>query len=69
MPRPEFPSPPCALTPGIISRIRDEQDYYDQDPERAERQQREYRERQEEEKRQEREYYDNDPTHWPELPF
>ncbi len=58
MSRPEFPSPPCPLTPLMISRIRSDQDYYDQDPERAERDQLAQRERQEEEKRQEREYYD-----------
>lgn len=30
MSRPEFPN--CVMTPGIISAIRREQDFYDQDP-------------------------------------
>jgi len=41
MSRPDFPNPYTPLTPGMISRIRSEQDYYDQNPERYERQQRE----------------------------
>jgi len=69
MPRPEFPTPYTPLTPGMISRIRSDQEYYDRDPERAERDQLAQRERQEEERRQEREYHDNDPIHWDELPF
>lgn len=45
MSRPDFPRPYTPLTPGMISRIRSEQDYYDQDPERYERQQTERKER------------------------
>jgi len=67
MPRPEFPSPPCPLTSGMISRLRSDQAYYDQDPERAEREQQAYLERQEEEKRWEREYYDQQQDN--DLPF
>jgi hypothetical protein len=39
MPRPDFPNPYTILTPGMISRIRSNQEYYDRDPERAEREQ------------------------------
>lgn len=45
MARPEFPTPYTILTPGMISRIRSNQEYYDQDPERAEREQQERDER------------------------
>ena len=37
MSRPEFPR--CVLPSNCISRVREEQSYYDQDPERAEREQ------------------------------
>ena len=63
MSRPDFPKPYTPLTPGMISRIRSEQDYYDQNPERYERQQRERKERermeQEELREQERRYYED----------
>ena len=61
MSRPDFPNPYCVLTPGMISRIRSDQEYYDRDPERAEREQAEQRERKEEERvreEQERDYYE-----------
>ncbi|MBD3261039.1 MAG: hypothetical protein GF334_05055 [Candidatus Altiarchaeales archaeon] len=45
MPRPEFPTPYTILTPGMISRIRSNQGYYDRNPERAEREQQERKER------------------------
>ena len=63
MSRPDFPRPYTPLTPGMISRIRSEQDHYDQNPERAERQQREReeeRQREEQEmQEQERRYYED----------
>jgi hypothetical protein len=37
--RPEFPR--CVMTPEIIRHISQEQDYYDEDPERYERQEQE----------------------------
>ena len=40
--RPSFPN--CVMTPEIISHIRQEQEYYDQDPERYERQEQERQE-------------------------
>lgn len=40
MSRPDFPRPYTPLPPNVISRIREEQDYYDKDPERYEREQR-----------------------------
>lgn len=39
MKRPEFLN--CIMTPAIINRIRQEQEYYDEDPERYERQEKE----------------------------
>ena len=58
MSRPEFLH--CIMTPGIIDHIRQEQDYYDADPDRYERQQEERRQEnlreQEEEERACREY-------------
>ena len=59
MPRPDFPRPYTILTPGMISRIRQEQEHYDKDPEQAEREQDAWQERQEEERRREQENYDN----------
>ena len=53
MPRPEFPN--CVMTPGIIQRIREDQDYYDKNPERTEREQRGREERRQEELQRERE--------------
>lgn len=41
MSRPDFPH--CIMTPGMINHIRQEQDYYDADPDRYERQQEERR--------------------------
>ena len=54
MSRPDFPR--CILPANVISRIREEQEYYDKDPERAEREQteREERRRLEEEEMYER---------------
>jgi len=48
MSRPEFPRG-CVLPSSCIRRIREEQEYYDKDPERAEREQ----EQQEEQRRRE----------------
>ena len=59
MSRPEFPRPYMPLTPAMIQRIRSDQDYYDQDPGRAEREQAAQREREEQERRQEQEYFNN----------
>ena len=53
MPRPEFPNPPCILTPGMISRINSEQQHYDEDPERAEAEQESAEQRREVELEQE----------------
>ena len=39
MSRPDFPRPYTVLTPNIISRIREEQEFYDKDPESYERDQ------------------------------
>jgi len=39
MSRPEYPN--CVMTAGIINHIRQEQEYYDQNPERYERQEQE----------------------------
>lgn len=44
MSRPEFPN--CIMPPNVISRIREEQAYYDQDPERYERREADRREQQ-----------------------
>ena len=49
--RPEFPN--CVMTPEIINRIREEQEYYDEDPERYERQ---IEEREQERLQEEQEY-------------
>lgn len=54
--RPKFLN--CPMTPNIISRIRENQDFYDKDPEgyeRRERQREEERRQQEEEYRQSQE--------------
>lgn len=56
MSRPNYPQPYCILTPGIISRIRSEQEYYDRDPERAEQRQQE-QERLEQEEHEQEELY------------
>ena len=79
MSRPEFPN--CVMTPEIIRAIRQEQDYYDQDPERYERQKQEaqemYRQEQEEiahqmrleqQRANERQYYEQQHQD-DELPF
>lgn len=51
MSRPEFPN--CIMPVGVIQHIRQEQDYYDENPERCEREQRQQEENRELE-RQER---------------
>lgn len=56
MSRPKFPN--CVMTPGIISAIRQEQDYYDQDPERYERQERERQEQREREEYEMQQQYE-----------
>jgi hypothetical protein len=57
MSRPDFPKPYTPLTPGMISRIIEDQNYYDKDPERYERIDRERAEnRRQEEEYQQREY-------------
>jgi hypothetical protein len=55
--RPEFPN--CVMTPNIISRIREEQECYDKDPEKYERN----LERQREEREQERLYEEQELRH------
>ena len=55
MSRPEFPTG-IALSANCISRIREEQEYYDQDPERAEREQLEREEEKTMEQHREAEY-------------
>ena len=55
MSRPEYLN--CPMTPEIISRIRQEQEWYDKDPSRAERL---YRKREEERQREEYERKIND---------
>ncbi len=63
MPRPEWPNPYCALTPNCIWAIREAQNDYDADPERAEREQAAQNEQEEEERQceqeEERAYYEN----------
>ena len=54
MSRPEFPN--CIMPVGVIQRVRQEQSYYDEDPERYEREEREMEEREREEAEQERLY-------------
>ena len=56
MSRPEFPR--CIMPVGAIQRIRQEQAYYDEDPERYEREEQAQQERQREEEEQERIYRD-----------
>ncbi len=56
MSRPDFPN--CIMPVSVIRRIRQEQDCYDDDPERYERQQREYEEQLALEREQEREAWD-----------
>ena len=58
MSRPKYPN--CIMTPEIINRIRQEQDYYNEDPEKYERQEREYEERRQQEREQEQEQQEND---------
>jgi len=56
MSRPKFLD--CVMTPEIISRIRENQDFYDKDPEgyeRRERQREEERQREQEEENRQRE--------------
>ena len=50
MGRPNFPN--CIMPPETIHRIRQEQDYYDEDPERYERQERAREEERQMEQRQ-----------------
>jgi len=58
MSRPEYPNPYCILPASCIRRIRENQEYYDKNPERAEREQREAKQRQADELRQEQEDYE-----------
>ena len=58
MSRPEWPRPYCVLPPSCIQRIREDQAYYDRDPERAEREQRRRQEARELEQEQERQEYE-----------
>ena len=53
MSRPDFPNPYTPLTSGMISRIRSDQEHYDQNPERAEREQERRREEAEQERQRE----------------
>ena len=57
MSRPEFLN--CIMTPNIISRIRSDQEIYDQDPERYERNERIAKEEYEREKYEREEYERN----------
>ncbi len=60
MSRPDYPN--CVMTPGIINRIRSNQECYDADPERYERQEAEAEElrvREEHEMRQQQEQHTN----------
>jgi len=54
MARPEFPTG-CIMPVDMIRSIRQEQEYYDEDPERYEREERYAEARREEERQQERE--------------
>ena len=56
MPRPKYPQS-CIMSSGMISRINQEMNYYDKDPERAEREQRLEKERHEREQEELREEY------------
>jgi hypothetical protein len=56
MPRPEFPR--CIMPVSVIQRIRSEQDYYDQNPERYEAEQRRREEDRRLEQEQERQEYE-----------
>jgi hypothetical protein len=58
MSRPEFPIG-VPLPASCIRRIREDQEFYDADPERYERLERERKEREEFEKEQEREYWES----------
>lgn len=64
MPRPEYPSPPCILTPSMISRINSEQQYYDDNPGQAEAEQEAAEQRRQEELEQEllaeQQYYEDE---------
>lgn len=64
MSRPDYPKPYTPLTPGMISRIRSDQEVYDRDPERWERRERERKEEQEREQQaiyeEERRQYQHD---------
>ncbi len=62
MSRPDFPRPYTPLTSGMISRINEEQRYYDEDPERAEAEQRAQAEREAEE--QEHMRYMEENNYW-----
>ena len=55
MSRPEYPN--CIMPVGVIQRVREEQSYYDEDPERYEREQQAHEEQRELERQQELEYY------------
>ena len=56
MSRPEFPN--CIMPVGVIQHIRQEQDSYDQDPERYERHERQREEERQMEQQQEREAWE-----------
>ena len=58
MSRPDFPRPYCVLPANCIRRIREEQRYYDEDPERFERQERAREEARLLEQEQERQYWE-----------
>ena len=57
MPRPKFLD--CIMTPEIIHRIRENQDYYDKDPEGYERREKERKEALQAEEEYNREQYEN----------
>jgi len=57
MSRPEFPN--CIMTSGIISRIKQEQEYYDNNQEECERAQQEAQERIYREQKEQQAYYEN----------
>jgi hypothetical protein len=56
MPRPEYLN--CVMTPNIIHAIRSEQEYYDQNPERAEREQQLVEEHRQEQMQRDREDFE-----------
>ncbi len=63
--RPKFLD--CIMTPAIISRIRENQEFYDKDPEGYERREKQREEERQEEKfreEQEEREYDDGKHHW-----